>query len=197
MLFFSFAFSTKFFPMLLVLLFFLFCVLQKYVRGYGKYFIVSLLLIPTVYIVSHTSFFIHHPSLVEFIKHKIWMVKWFSGSPFVVGNIMRNMLTGYYIGPTGNIEKNYYWTIMESIVLLLACFPSFLLEKRKNNISAAIAYGITFLFILYISFLTLGLQKFLMPVYPIMVILALGSLRRFYSIIYSWRQKISQPLKIK
>lgn len=190
LLFFSFAFSTKFFPALLIILFFLLCILIKYAKAHIKHFIFSLLLIPTVYIISNISFFIYHLSLVEFIKHKIWMIKWFSGSPFVVGNILRNMFTGYYIGPTGNLEGNDYWTIIEPIVITLASFPFLVLKKKKNNISLVIVYGISSLFLLYIFFLTLGLQKFLMPIYPIMVILALESSRRFYSIMYSWRLKI-------
>lgn len=190
MLFFSFAFATKFFPALLLIFIFLLVVLYISARRRIFHFFSSLIILPLVYLFLHASFFIYHPSFIEFLRHKKWMIAWFSGTPRIFGNIARNIFTGYYIDSTGELVQNEYWYFLIPFYYILAFLSIFLIRKMKNRIKIVCIYGISAIFFVYSFILTTGLQKFLMPVSPLIRILAILSVYRFYSIILPWNKRI-------
>lgn len=161
-----------------------------------KTFFVSSLLVPVIYFISHTTFFIHKPSLIEFLRHKKWMLAWFTGSPVNIGNIWRNVFTGSYIDPTGYlVVTNEYWTLFIPMIVVLAI-------AKPQNLPAiggvkGIVYWLCILYLIYLSFLTLGLQKMLMPIYPLLIILAINTTHDLYSIITSWRAPMRKLSKGK
>ncbi len=181
------AFSTRFFPFMVVIFCFLLAVTFLYKRENLRIFLLSSLIIPVIYLISHISFFVYHPSLVEFLRHKKWMLSWFSGSKRIAGNIWINIFTGYYLDTTGKLVRNEYWIITISMMVTLA-----LLQIRRfalKNIGMLVIYGICLLYLIYLTFLTDGVAKFLMPIYPLLCILAVRNLNIFYSIIAAWKKK--------
>lgn len=175
-LFWGMAFSTRFFPSLVIIYAFLFLLQFFYHKKSLLLFCYSSLLIPLVYLVSHTSFFFYHPSIIEFLRHKKWMLSWFAGSTVVIGNIWQNIFIGQYIDSTGKIQINQYWTPILPISLTLAITRIRKNLIRKDKIYIMVIYGISMLYLLYLTFLTGGLQKFFMPIYPLIVILALSNI---------------------
>lgn len=187
MLFWGAAFSTRFFPFMIIIFCFLLAVTFLYKRANLRIFLLSSLLIPIIYLITHISFFVYHPSLIEFLRHKKWMLSWFSGSKRIVGNIWINIFTGYYRNTTDKLVRNEYWFITIPMVVTLA-----LLQIRRlklKDIGMLIIYGICLFYLIYLTFLTDGVAKFLMPIYPLLCILAVGNLHIFYSIIVAWKKK--------
>lgn len=176
------AFSTRFFPALIPLEIFFLYFTVRYQRKMLKSYLISLFIIPVIYLTTHISFFIYHPSLQEFIRHKIWMLSWYRGSPILTGNIWRNIFTGEYIDPAGKLVINEHWNIRLPVITLLSLIP-FLQKKGMKQLLIRIAYYLNLLFLLYVTFFTTGVQKYIMPVYPIITILAVRSLSFFWCII--------------
>ncbi len=188
------AFSTRFFPSLAIIYIFLLLIKFIYQRKAFIHYFYTSLLIPVVYIVCHISFFYYHPSIVEFLRHKRWMLSWFSGSVIVVGNIWRNLLTGYYIDSTGKIQINQYWNVVLPLTLILAVTRVRRDLIKKNNYQILILYGVSILYLIYLTFLTGGLEKFFMPIYPLVIILALSNIS---CIIETCRRRILQRSRVR
>lgn len=183
------AFSTRFFPaMVLIYLYMLLVILIYKRRSLAEYLKASFLL-PAVYLVSHISFFVYHPSLIQFLRHKKWMLAWFTGTPVILGNIWRNIFTGTYLDSTKKLAVNNLWTPVISSVVVLAViiFRKNIFDKQKQNL--LIIYGLSIIYLLYLTVLTGGLQKFLMPIYPILIILAVSNCAPLYSIIDAWLKR--------
>lgn len=186
-LFLALAFSVRFFPSILVL----YAVFIFYLVRYRQperlaVFLLSTCLIPAVYTMSHLSYFVYHPSIAEFIRHKIWMLSWFKGSAVIPGNIWSDLFTGRFIDSSGHAARNEYWTVLVPVVTFFYLTAALILKGDQQK---KMLYSMTFLYLLYVTFLTVGYQKFIMPVYPVMVLLSLQAMEAFYSIITSWLPK--------
>lgn len=184
------AFSTRFFPAIIFVYFLFLVIILIYKQKHLRTFFLSSVIIPAVYLIVHISFFIYHPSLLEFLKHKKWMLSWFTGSPHIFGNIWRNIYTGTYIDTKGKVYINEHWLILVPVITALAISSlrkSFFVKKHRNIL---IIYSLTVVYLIYVTVITDGLQKFIMPVYPLMAILAVVNLASFYSIIMACRRRI-------
>lgn len=183
------AFSTRFFPAMVLIYLYMLLVILIYKRRFlAEYFKASFLL-PAVYLISHISFFVYHPSLIQFLRHKKWMLAWFTGTPVILGNIWRNIFTGTYLDSTRKLAVNNLWTPVIPLVVVLAVtiFRKNIFDKQKQNL--LIIYGLSIVYLLYLTVLTGGLQKFLMPIYPILIILAVSNCASLYSIINAWLKR--------
>ncbi len=190
------AFATRFFPILIPIELYLIYFIVRYERKMlGKY-LISLLIIPLIYLLTHISFFIYHPSMLEFIRHKIWMLSWYKGSPILIGNIWRNIYTGEYIDPAGKLVINEHWNIQLPIITLLSLIP-FLQKKGLKPLMIRIVYFLNLLYLLYVTFYTTGVQKYILPVYPIICILAVKSLSFFWCIIDPCVKRNTSTSKVK
>lgn len=193
-LFWGFAFSTRFFPSLVVIYAFLFLLQFFYRKKSLLLFCYSSLLIPLVYLISHTSFFLYHPSMIEFLRHKKWMLSWFAGSTVLIGNIWRNLFTGWYIDSTGKLQINQYWTGVLPVLLMLAITRVRKDFIRKDRIDIMAVYGVSIVYLIYLTCLTGGLQKFFMPIYPLIVVLALSNIS---CIIETCKRRIIEKSRVK
>lgn len=182
-LFWGVAFATKFFPLMAVIYGFLFLLIFFYRHRYLKTFFLASLLIPAVYLIAHISFFIYHPSIILFLRHKKWMLAWWTGTPVFIGNIWRNIITGKYTDSTNILVINKHWLPTIPVIIFLAvirfCWSIF----QKKQINLLVVYGIIIIYLLYLTFLTGGIHKFLMPIYPLLIILAISNFTLLYSII--------------
>lgn len=179
------AFSTRFFPALVIFWGFMLAFTWKKRREHLRDFLTASFLIPLIYLITHISFFVYHPSLLEFIRHKKWMLAWYRGTPVITGNIWQNIFTGWYLDSTWKLARNEYWNILIPVVTILSLIPKSVRSLGKQHQSYLFVFIFSILYLLYVTFLTNGLQKFIMPVYPLLSILAVGSIVRLYSIIKS------------
>lgn len=191
------AFSTKFFPSFIIVYLYLFTYIFLFKRNKLSHFIFSSTIVPILYVLSHVSFFVYHPSFLEFIRHKIWMVVWWSGSPIFVGNIWRNLFTRTYIDSTGKLAISTIWTPVMPVVVFLSITRVRAKFFSKSNQFIVFVYGLCISFLLYLTFFTGGLIKFILPIYPLLVILALSNISAICSIITSCRKRISSKSKGK
>lgn len=186
-LFFGAAFSTRFFPFLIIIVVYLSILVFFYQRKYLFTYIKSLFFIPFIYLICHFMFFIYHPSLMEFLRHKKWMLFWYKGAPAIMGNIWRNIFTGYYLDSMGKLTKNIYWIplIPTNVILALTGWRNKYFKKKYFDLLAV--YGLCVLFLINITILSSGVQKFLMPIYPLLIVMAFRHLSTLvYSIINTW-----------
>lgn len=187
MLFWGAAFSTRFFPFMVFIYMYLLLITLIYMWHKLPVFIFSSFLIPAVYFISHTSFFIYHPSLIEFLRHKKWMLAWFSGATAIFANIWRNIFTGFYLDTTYKLVRNQHWSIFVPLVVVFSFIPVKKILSKKHLIFTTV-FGLSVIYLVYATVLTDGNQKFIMPIYPLLCIMAVANLRRFYSIISSWKK---------
>lgn len=180
------AFSTRFFPAFVLLYPFQLFWSFKKDRKNTMYFILTSLTIPVIYLLSHSMYFYYHPSFFGFIRYKIWMLSWFSGSVSILGNIWRNIFTGYFVDTSEKLIRNDHWNIPIPIIVMLAMIPIKILGKYWKSDKSFLYYFSTIYFI-YMTFLTNGNQKYLMRIYPFLVILALETIRQIHSIIRGWK----------
>ncbi len=185
--------SIKFFPAFLFVYLFQIVLLGIYKRQVISVYLKASLLLPLIYLVSHTAYFIYTPSLIEFIRFRKWTIEWWSGSPRIIGNIFRNMLTGYYIDSTKNIARNDYWTILWPIwsIISIARFRK-IMVLNFDQLPLLILWGLIMIYMIYTALFTGGLQKFLMPVWPFMIIVSLNHLQYGYSIIKQWSKTLKR-----
>lgn len=175
------AFSTRFFPALTIIYpLELVFVVRK--NKDVKYYLLTSLTIPTIYLLSHFMFFVYHPSMIEFLQHKRWMLSWFSGAVLSMGNIWRSLMTGWYVSPSGILRQSDHWWIIVPIVIVSSILSPFV--KYISRSSILFLYLLSILYLLYLTFLTNGDQKFAMPIYPILAVLSLRTLTTLYSIIF-------------
>lgn len=183
------AFSTRFFPSFMLLFPYIVVWLYFNNRKNIRFFLTTSSLIPVVYIISHTAFFLYHPSVVDFLRHKKWMLSWFTGTTVSIANIWRNVFTGYFLDPTGKLVRNDYWTIVIPVVILLAILPVKVIGSYWKT-GKGFLYGLCIIYLLYATLLTNGDEKFLIPIYPLLIILFFASVRDFHSIIGKCRKAI-------
>jgi predicted membrane-bound dolichyl-phosphate-mannose-protein mannosyltransferase len=164
------AFATRFFPIFLVIYFYILVRVFLLDRQNVIKFILYSTVIPLIYLFVHISFFIYHPSLIDFLRHKIWMISWFSGSKPIFGNIIRLLFTGNYLSPDGRFLHDIHWNIF---IPFLIFFALIYFKCRKKN---KFLYLFFLIYLIYVIFLTNGLQKFILPVYPLISVLAAGSI---------------------
>ncbi len=195
-LFWGLAFATRFFPALIPIQVFFLYFIVRYERKILRSYLISLFIIPVIYLLAHISFFIYHPSLQEFIRHKIWMLSWYRGSPISPGNIWRNIFTGDYFDPAGKLVANEHWNVRLPVIITLSLIP-FFQKKAVQQLPIRIAYYLNLLFLLYVTFFTTGVQKYIIPVYPITSILAVRSLSFFWCIIDPCVKVIISKSKVK
>ena len=186
-LFWAAAFSTRFFPMLVIIEIYMLMTFVYADRKNLKLFVISMVLVPVLYLVCHLSFFYYHPSFIEFLRHKKWMVAWFTGTPIKTGNIIRNFFTGQLLDTTDKLVRNKEWSFIQPIILIFSMLP------YKVNL----LMGFAFIYILYTVFLTGGQAKFMMPIFPIISILAVRNMTILYSIINKWMRLKFSFSKIK
>lgn len=191
------AFSTKFFPFLAGLYLYLLVIIFFYERKKLPVFFIASFWIPIIYIVCHVSFFFYHPSIIEFLRHKKWMLSWFKGAPKIFGNLLRNIFTATYLDSTFALKRNKYWTFILPMITVFSTSRFRLSMIDKKNLNTFFMYGLSVIYFIYTACFTMGLIKYLMPVYPLMIILALGNIHNIYSIINSWRQKNLSKSKAK
>lgn len=170
------AFSTRFFPFLIILEILMFLILFKNQRKFLSHHLISVFIVPIVYLITHISFFVYHPSLMEFINHKKWMLSWFRGTPVKPFNIIRNIFSGYLLDSTDILVKNKEWSVLQPLVVFFSILP----------FRFTVLYFFTFVYLIYIILATGGQAKFLMPVFPLMAVLAVKNLVAIYSIILPW-----------
>lgn len=183
------VFSTRFFPFLLIIYLCLLISVFIYQKKHLIIYLKASFLVPFVYLLSHFSFFVYHPSLVEFLRHKKWMLSWFTGTPVIFGNIWRNIFSGRYINSTGELVSNEHWSILLPIIVFLSVTYGFRIKLTREKFVVLVVYIICAMFLIYLTVLSNGLQKFLMPIYPLLIILAMRNVEDVYSIIYPWCMK--------
>src|SRR3990167_8242446 len=157
-LFWALAFSVRFFPFLIILEIYMAIITFFVGRRFLLRFLLSSLLTPVIYLVTHTVFFFYHPSLIEFLRHKKWMLAWFTGSPIIIGNIWRFIFTGNYLDSTRKMASDKHWnTVIPLIVILaVASFKKiFILNKKYQDIF--VIYGLCIFYLIYLSFFTGGM----------------------------------------
>lgn len=195
MLFWGLAFSTRFFPAIVIVYLYLLLIVYRYNRRSMHLFLIASPFIPIIYLISHMSFFAYHPSFWEFLRHKKWMLSWFSGTVNIIGNIWLNIFTGRYIDSYKKLAVNEHWDILVPISVFFSLIPIKKVFLNKKNIGLTTLYGLIVIYFLYLTLLTSGLEKFLMPIYPVVCIVAISNAVSLYSIISAWRRPMSKPLK--
>lgn len=181
------AFATRFFPFLIGIIFLLTLYLWFCHRQRIKAYCFSLLLIPFVYALSHMSFFVYRQSFSEFIAHKRWMVAWYRGAPVIMGNVWRNIFTGYYIGPSGELTHNKHWYIGLPLVVLLGITSFRQSMIRQKDSSALMIFVVCAAYLGYITLLTYGVTKYVMHIYPLLAVLAVWHAQSLYCSIMNQR----------
>ena len=169
-LFFSLSFVIKFFPFLPFLVGTLMIGTWKEnkikFKQFALYFAV---LLPLVYILSYSMYFVYHPSMIDFLKYQVWVVNWRSSNPFVFGNMVTTMLVGWYRSWWGNPQWLYStdWSIVMSLTFISGVLGLGLWWKTGYAKWLALMTG---LFVLYVSVGTVGVAKYMLPVYPLLTI---------------------------
>lgn len=196
-LFWGMAFATRFFPIFVLIYVYLLVVIIFRKKSFLSVFLISSVFVPLIYLVSHISFFVYHPSIIEFLRHKKWMLAWFTGTPIVFGNIWRNIFTGTYIDSVGKLVSNEHWIILLPVISVLSMSSLISIFFKQHGKEKKILYGLVMGYLLYLTAATGGLQKFLMPIYPLMILLTVDSLSFLYSIIGTWKKRIISRSKAK
>lgn len=174
-LFWGLAFATKFFPAIIFFELLFLVIIFVYSKKQLKLFIISTLLIPIIYLFSHIMYFANNHSFIEFLRHKKWMVDWWSGSPIIPFNIWRNILTGWYKDSVGDIRYSEFWTPIIPSVVILALFRFRKNILNKLNVPLLTIYASCIIYLLFLTFLNGGVLKFIMPIYPLLCILAVDN----------------------
>lgn len=177
------AFATKFFPFFIIIYLYLLVTFYLFQKKKIFSFIKASLIVPVFYLVIHISFFIYHPSLLEFIRHKKWMVAWWRGSPIIPGNLLRNIFTGQYIDSTGRLTRDHLWSLLQPVIFFFSVtsLRKSFFGKEKT---AGIVYIFCLIYIVYMLFLTNGIFKYIMPVYPLLIIFAVKAVSNYYLIFF-------------
>lgn len=183
-LFLALSFASKFFPFLPVILLVLGAYILFIDKKLLKHYILSLFIIPVLYLVVHASYFINNHSLLDFIKYQYWIIRWRSGNPFVVGNILRTLFLGKY---QSWWDKSIFlpydnWTVFSPLIPVMA-FVSPMFFKLKNKQFILLIWIMTFIYFLYVFIATTGVEKYLLLVYPLYCILAAYTAYSLFSII--------------
>ena len=184
-LFWGLAVSNKFFPGII----FFWTVLGFWTIKKGKksFFIwlSTLVLVPIIYVLSYFRFFAYNPSFYEFLRFHKWLFNWRLGNPYVVGNIFYSIFIGKYHDWWGANSLVVYkeWTIITPFIFRFG-YLSIFTAKIKQYPQYFYLYSICVLFLVYVSLLTTGLVKYLMPIFPILALFSSFSIIQFTK--YHW-----------
>lgn len=176
------ALTCKFFPSL----FFTIAILLFHVYRNKKFFtsyLKSLILIPLIYLFSHIMYFYYHPSLWEFFKYQYWILLWRKGNPFVVGNIIMTLyLRKYKSWWDPNLYVVYNdWNIFSPLITFVG-FISVIFKQINKRKKMMLLWTISLVYLIYTFFGTTGVEKYILPVYPLLTILASYTLVNMFSI---------------
>ncbi len=162
------AFTIKFFPVLIFLIaLFIFWIFKTDISKF-KLFLLSLLVIPVIYLVSYSVYFYYHPSFIGFINFQKWVIIWRSGNPVKIGNIIFTFLIGRYRSWWDSSWIVFReWTLVNPILLTSSIFLPLVVKNKKNSVLLYL-YIIFIIFFMYVLIGTTGVAKYLLPVYPLM-----------------------------
>lgn len=170
---FGLASVTKFFPGLSLMLVILCIDIVKNHPKKIKSFIYSLILLPLIYVIIHGNYFYYHPSIVEFLRYQKWILAWRLGNPVVPGNIAMSLFFGRYRawweGANWLVDKE--WSPVIAIIISAGFLSVFMTTRRTHTFWLVSILAIVFF--LYVFFGTVGLAKYILPVYPLFVFLGL------------------------
>lgn len=168
---FALSFVTRFFPILPVLLVVLSLGLLKKGKDYYLPFIVyNIFLLPVIYLLSHFVYFYYHPSLIDFLRYQWWIINWRLGDPFAPGNILTTIFYGQYRSWwTDEWIYAKEWTVLMPIVVILGSIGIWRWRKKFPHRIISVMVGV---FFGYVAIGTVGVAKFILPVYPIFIIAA-------------------------
>lgn len=172
-LFLGIAFSTKFFPGMVFFLVAMLLYLIVTRRQYVRLWVLSLSLIPLVYTLSYTMFFVHGNSFIDFIDFHKWIFNWRLGNPAVPGNIVTTFLFGKYRSwwESGGWVSYTEWSIVSPLIFFGGLFSVLHLPKSLKDLRFFI-YVVVLLYVIYAGVGTTGLSKYVFPVYPLLAGLA-------------------------
>ncbi len=174
---FGLAFSVKFFPSLVLILGGLCVYMYRFQKSSLKIWLVSLLLVPVVYLISYLMFFKYHFSFIEFINFHRYLVGWRLGNPVVWGNALQSLLTGSYRNWwDGGYVFDREWNF-EMPLLLIASATGAILAIKHKKISLYVLMIISGIYFLYLNFGTTGVIRYSLPIYPLLLILSLYPLK--------------------
>jgi len=197
-IFFGLSLSSKFFPGLTVLLAILIIDIFFHDRKNIISYLISLLAIPLVYLLSHLAYFYYHPSLFEFLRYQKWILVWRMGNPRVLGNILGTIFLGRYQNWWGEEGRRWIfdseWTPFFPVFFILA-FLSLPFLLRKKDKRGLVIFGLSISLLFYLAVGTVGISRYLWPVYPLILVLAIYTLRSGYSIIRPWQKLTLKRLK--
>lgn len=176
--FFSLSFAMRFFPILPILLGVLVLGLLKREKKRAYYFITLLLIfVPVIYILTHITYIREH-SFIDFLHYQYWIIRWRMHEPYVPANALTLILTGRLRSWWQKDAWLYGsdWTIM---IPLFFIFSAVGLWRWRKLYPHKIIVLMTLVYFLYINILTVGVAKFLLPIYPIIVIAAVTTIMGF------------------
>ena len=166
------SFATKFFPVSLPLTGAL-IIYIVFLRDFKKFtrFFVTLPGVGIAFILGHLTYFIHHPSIISFVKYFRYQINWWAGSPqvapFSVFKIIFQNQWPTWWG-SGVIKIKEWWIGWPTLTLL-----------------SLFSYQDGFLFLyLIISLIFLSFQavfpRHLLPILPIIYLLAYGTINKLW-----------------
>lgn len=172
------AAATKFFPGIIIFLIIMLWWCKTAAPQNLGWLFVSLLIIPVVFVSSYTAFFIHHPTVIEFLKFQWWVIDWRLGNPRVIGNIFTTFLIGRYRSWWPPYAWVIYreWTILSPLVTIFGLGS--IVWVRKQTGQYLFLYLMMLIFFIYIGVATTGVAKYVYPVYPLLTLFAAKSLLR-------------------
>ena len=164
-LFFGLALATKFFPFFAIVLAYLVFFQWATRRKELLAFILSIPIIFITYTFTHVQYILSH-NIVEFIKYQWWVVRWRSGNPIVVGNIIQSVLFGRLKVWWKTTEQYHSWSEEWSPLLPTVVLTSIVSSFKLNTTTPQrFIIGYITIFLLYIFFITEGGLKYLAPLY--------------------------------
>ncbi len=167
---FAISFVCRFFPFLPVVLLILSLALVKKGKGYaGTYTLFWVTLLPIIYLFSHASYLFYHPSLIDFLRYQKWIIDWRLTNPVKIGNIIPTLFTGRYQSWWGNNSWLVApdWSILTPIALIFGMAGFF---SWRHKFPHAVLFFLVISFLIYVAVGTVGVAKFILPVYPLLII---------------------------
>ncbi len=172
-LFLGLATVCKFFPAVVIIILIMTAYIFLFYRNNLKLWLVSLLIIPVIYLLSYTVYFYFHPDLMEFVSFQKYIIGWRLGNPVVFGNIFRTILTGNYLSWWNNsLITDQEWSITLPVLIFTAVIGA-LIAVRKRELLLIFLSALSFGFIIYLAIGSVGVARYLTPVLPYLIILAL------------------------
>ncbi len=182
-LFLGFAFTTKFFPALILFLPALFLYVFYKDKKNIRAWLISLLFIPGIYLLSYINYF-RYNSFFDFINFQKYLISWRLGNPVVYGNIFRSIFLGKYInwwdGQTV-VDNEWDWSL--ALFTFFGLMGVWIAWKKKQML-LEFSGLICIIFLIYLAINSVGVTRYLLPIFPLLVILSIGLLSRKYDKIH-------------